>query len=149
MKVILLEDIKNIGKKFDVKEVKDGYARNFLFPNKLAELATPSALKKIEEQKIEHEKNEIEINKNLTKIASDIEKITLVFSMKADKSNAMFGSINKETISKALRDRQIITKERLEIDLDRPIKEFGEYVIPVEFKKGISAKLKIQVNKEK
>ena len=129
--------------------MKDGYARNFLFPNKLAELATPSVIKKIEEQKIEHQKNELEINKILMNIASEIEKITLIFSMKADKSGAMFGSINKETISKALRDRQIITKERLEIDLDRPIKEFGEYTIPVEFKKGIAEKLKIQVNKEK
>jgi large subunit ribosomal protein L9 len=148
MKIILLEDVRNVGKKFEIKEVKDGYARNFLFPNKLAELATSTAVKKLEIQKMEYEKNELEIQKHLQSIASEIEKLTLIFPLKADKSGSAFGSVNKETISKALRDRQIITKERLEIDLDRPIKEFGEYTVQIELKKGITAKLKILVSKE-
>lgn len=117
MKIVLLEDVKNFGKKFDVKEASGGYARNFLFPNKLAEPVTPGTLKKIETMKAEHEKDEIELHKHLGAIATEIEAATLVFPLKADKSGAAFGSINKETILKALRERHIVTKERIEMEL--------------------------------
>jgi large subunit ribosomal protein L9 len=148
MKVILLEDVKKLGKKFEIKEVSGGYARNFLFPNKIAESVTPTSLKKIEIMKIEHEKGEEELQKHLSALATEIEAATLVFPLKTDKSGAVFGSINKDTIQKALRERHILTKERIEMDLDRPIKEFGEYKIPVDLKKGITAVLKIKVEKE-
>ena len=148
MKIILLEDVKNLGKKFETKEVSGGYARNFLFPNKLAEPVTPTALKKIETMKAEHEKGEAELQKHLGALAAEIEAAMLVFTLKTDKSGAVFGSINKETIQKALRERHIITKERIEMDLDRPIKEFGDYTILIDLKKGITAKLKIRVEKD-
>ena len=148
MKIILLADVKNIGKKFEIKEVSGGYARNFLFPNKLAEPVTLDTLKKIETMRAEHEKGEEELQKHLKAIAEEIEAATLVFPLKTDKSGAVFGSINKETILKALRERHILTKERIEMELDRPIKEFGEYKIPVDLKKGITAVLKIKVEKE-
>jgi len=147
MKIILLEDVKNLGKKLEVKEVSGGYARNFLFPSKLAEPVTPASLKKIEAMKIEHEKGEEELHKHLGAIANEIEAATLVFPLKTDKAGAIFGSVNKETILKALRERHIVTKERIEMELDRPIKEFGEYAIPIDLKKGITAKLKIKVTK--
>ena len=60
MKVIFLEDVRNVGKKYDIKDVSDGYARNFLFPNKLAETATPEAIKKLESMKAAHEKEDKE-----------------------------------------------------------------------------------------
>ena len=148
MKIILLEDVKNIGKKFEMKEVSGGYARNFLFPNKLAEPVTPASLKKIETMKAEHEKGDAELRKHLDAIAANIETATLVFPLKTDKSGATFGSINKETILKALRERHVVTKERIEMELDRPIKEFGDYTIPIDLKKGVTAKLKIKVTKE-
>ncbi len=148
MKIILLEDMKNIGKKFDVKEVSDGYARNFLFPNKLAEQATAVALKNIETMKAEHDEKEEEFRKHLEAIAGKMNGMTLVFALKTDKTGAMFGSINKETILKALREHSVITKERIDIDLDRPIKEFGEYSVAVDLKKGVAATLKIKAEKE-
>lgn len=148
MKIIILEDIKKLGKRFEVKEVSDGYARNFLFPNKLAELATPAALAKIEAMKAEHDKEDGEAKKRLKEIAADMEAAKLVFPLKTDAAGSAFGSINKETILKALRDRRIITKERIDIDLDRPIKEFGEYKIAIDLKKGVAAELKIKVVKE-
>ena len=148
MKIILLEDVKNLGKKFEIKEASGGYARNFLFPNKLAEPATSAALKRIEAMKADHEKGEEELQKHLKTIADQIESAVLVFPLKTDKSGAAFGSINKETILKALRERHIVTKERIEMDLDRPIKEFGDYKIPIDLKKGVTAVLKIKVTKE-
>lgn len=147
MKIILLEEIKNLGKKFDVKEVSGGYARNFLFPNKFAEPATPAALKNIETMKAEHEKEEGDIQKHLKEIAAKMLATKLVFTLKTDKAGAAFGSVNKESILKALREHDIVTKERIDINLDWPIKEFGEYTVPVDLKKGVTAELKIKVEK--
>ncbi len=145
MKVILLEDVRKIGKKFDVKEVSDGYARNFLFVNKLAEPATPGTLKKLEAMKAEHDKNDQELRKHLGEIARKIDGTKLEFYLKADKTGVLFGSVNKDSILKALRDHKLISAERPEIDLKYPLKEAGEHVIPINLKKDITAKLTIVI----
>ena len=85
MKIILIEDLRSLGKKFDVKEVNDGYARNFLFPNKLAEPATPGALKKLDALKAEHDKNETLLIAHLREIAKKITETKLEFFVKTDK----------------------------------------------------------------
>lgn len=148
MKIILIEDLRSLGKKFEVKEVSDGYARNFLFPNKLAEPATPGALKKLESLKAEHDKNENLVIAHLREVAKNIEKNKLEFLVKTDKSGAVFGSVNKESILKALRGHEFVGKERVEIDLKYPLKEIGEYTIPVDLKKGVTATLKVVIAKE-
>ncbi len=148
MKIILLDDVRGIGKKFDIKEVADGYARNFLFPNRLAEAATPGALKKLEALKEEHKKNEAELLTRLHEIARKINDTTITFTLKADQSGAAFGSVNKESILKSLREHDILTKERIDIDLKYPLKEFGTYTVPIDLKKGVTANLKVAVEKE-
>ncbi|MGC9599142.1 MAG: 50S ribosomal protein L9 [Minisyncoccia bacterium] len=147
MKVILLEDIRNVGKKYEVKEVSGGYARNFLFVNKLAEPATPAALKKLEAQKAEHEKDDRELRAHRAEIARKIADTKLEFELAADKSGAIFGSVNKESILKALREHGLIGKERVDINLAHPLKEAGEYAITIDFKKGITADMTIVVKK--
>jgi len=147
MKIIFLQDVRNIGHKYDVKDVSDGYARNFLFPNKLAEQATAGALKKIEEMKAAHEKEESATMKQLEEVKRQIEAVTLEFPLKADKSGAPFASVNKETILSALRDHKFVTTERVGIDLKYPIKEFGPHTVEIDLKKGVTAKLKISVVK--
>jgi large subunit ribosomal protein L9 len=148
MKVILLEDVRNVGRKFEVKEVSDGYARNFLFVNKLAEPATPGAMKKLEAMKVEHEKRDRELHQHLEEIARKISATKLEFELKADKSGALFGSVNKKSILKALRDHKLITKERIDIDLKHPIKEPGEHKVPLDLKKGVRAELTIVIARE-
>jgi large subunit ribosomal protein L9 len=145
MKVILLEDVRNIGKKFEVKEVSNGYARNFLFVNKLAEAATAGALKKLEAMKTERNKEDVELRKRLEEIARKVEGMKLEFELKADKTGALFGSVNKDSILTALREHKIITKERVDIDLKYPIKEAGEHKVEIDLKKGITATLRIIV----
>jgi large subunit ribosomal protein L9 len=113
----------------------------------LAEPATPGALKKLEATKAEHEKNDRELHVRLTEIARKLSDTKLEFELAADKSGALFGSVNKESILKALREHGLVTKERVEIDLKYPIKEEGEYAIPVDLKKGITATLTIVVKK--
>ncbi len=148
MKIILIEDVRNFGKKFDVKEVNDGYARNFLFPNKLAEQATEGALKKIAILREEHNKNEKDLIAHLTEIARKMSATKIEFFLKTDKSGAVFGSVNKEAILKALREHELVLTERVDLDLKYPLKELGEYVVPVDFKKGVTANLKVVIAKE-
>jgi large subunit ribosomal protein L9 len=148
MKIILLEDVRSLGKKFDVKEVSDGYARNFLFPNKLAEPATPGALKKLDALKAEHDKNETELLGRLREVAKKINETKIEFTMKVDKSGAVFGSVNKESILKALREQKLVTTERVEMDLKYPLKELGEYTVPLDLKKGVTAVLKVTIAAE-
>lgn len=145
MKIILLADVRNIGHKNEVKDVADGYARNFLFPNQLAEPATPGALKKLEAMKATHDKEEKELVARLEEIKRKLEDTKIEFELKADGKGNAFGAVNKESILKALREHDFITKERVEIDLKYPIKEFGEHEVKVDLKKGIQAELKILV----
>ena len=147
MKVILLEDTRGVGKKYEVKEVSAGYARNFLFVNKLAEPATPGALKKLEALRAEHEKEDRELLARLAEIARKLAETKLEFELAADKSGALFGSVNKESILKALREHGLVTKERVDVDLKHPIKEAGEYRVPIDLKKGVTATLTIVVKK--
>jgi large subunit ribosomal protein L9 len=119
-----------------------------LFPNKLAEVATPSSLKSIEAMKNKVDKNEIELKKHLEAIARKIDETKIQFDLKKGKDGSIFGSVNKESVLKALREHKIIAAERVDITLDHPIKAVGEYTVPIDLKKGILAKLKIMVTGE-
>ncbi|HUC01806.1 MAG TPA: 50S ribosomal protein L9 [Candidatus Paceibacterota bacterium] len=147
MKVIFLSDVRNVGKKYEIKEVSDGYARNFLLPNKFAEAATADAVKKVEFAKAAHEKEDKELMAHLEGIARRINETKIQFDIKTDKTGAVFGSVNKETILKALREHKLIGAERIDIDLKYPIKELGEHSVPIDLKKGVTAKLGIVVAK--
>ena len=148
MKIIFLEEVRNVAKKFDVKDVSDGYARNFLFPNKLAEPATPGAMKKLDAMRAAHDKNEADLFARLHEIAEKINKTKIEFTVKTDKSGAVFGSVNKESILKSLREHQLVTTERVDIDLKYPLKEIGEYAVPLDLKKGVSANLRVVISAE-
>lgn len=145
MKVIFLQDVRGIGRRDEVREVSDGYARNFLFRGKLAEPASPETLKKLEARKAAHHAHESAVMGELAAIKQRIESVTLQFSLKTDKSGAPFASVNKETILSALRDRKLITTERPSIDLKHPIKAFGEHVVSLDLKKGVAVQLKLSV----
>ncbi|OGY99639.1 MAG: 50S ribosomal protein L9 [Candidatus Liptonbacteria bacterium RIFCSPLOWO2_01_FULL_52_25] len=149
MKVIFLQDVRGKGKQGEVKEVPDGYARNMLFPNKLAELATGGALKKLEEAQVRYEKENEELKKHVDELLRKINERALEFTLKSDKEGSVFGSITKEAILTALRSAGLVTKERVEIDIDRPIKAFGEHKIPLRLRGGITGELKILVRPEK
>ncbi len=148
MKIILLQDVRNIGKKHEVKDVSDGYARNFLFANKLAEPASAAALAKLEQMKETSEKEDQELLKRLHEIATEMNDLGLQFELEADAQGSVFGSVNKEAIAKALREHGILRNERVEVLLDHPIKKVGDYVVPIDLKKGITANLKIVVKKK-
>jgi large subunit ribosomal protein L9 len=145
MNVILLNDVRAIGKKYDVKTVNDGYARNFLFPNGLAEPATGDGLKKVEARHAAMEREKSESQKRSKEIARAIGATALEFELAVGKDGSVFGSVHKEGIQAALRDHGLVTKERADVELDHPIKTLGEQVVIVDLKNGVTAKLKIRI----
>ena len=143
MKVILTEDVRNIGKRLEVKDVSDGYARNFLFPNNLAKPATSNALKELDKEKTALEKGDRELKIRLEEIARTLKERHLEFEVKTGESGEVFGSVTKDMILKGLRDTGLIRTERVEIKLGRPLKELGEHKVKMHLKKGITAELKV------
>jgi large subunit ribosomal protein L9 len=139
MKIVLLADVQGLGQKNDVKNVSDGYAMNFLFPQKLAKKADASALGEVAIV----EKNETETKKRLKELAGRLSEKNLQFTLKTDKTGTAFGSVGKEDILKGLRDAGFITKDRVEIKIPKPLKDLGTHEVEVRFKKGIVAKVKV------
>ena len=148
MKVILLQDVRGIGKKHEVKDVSDGYARNFLFVNGLAKPATASGVKELEVIIEKKKKNEVELVKHLKELAQKINKTSIEFTLKTDEKGSVFGSVTKEGILKALREQKLVGKERVEIALDHPLKTIGTHRVKVDLKKGIEATLGVVVRGE-
>ncbi len=147
MKVVFLADVKNIGKKLDIKDVPDGYARNFLIPKNLAKPATPETQKTIEKIKLEKEKDNLKLTENLKRTAKELAAKKIVFSLKADEQGHLFGSVNKDAILKALRDQKFILSEHADIKIEHPLKEIGDYEIELNLHKGIKAKIKISIQR--
>jgi len=131
MKVIFLQDVPRVGKKYDIKEVNDGYAVNFLLPRKLAEVATSKAVAQLEMRQkeivIEREVQESLLLKNLEEIKGK----TIVIKAKADEKGHLFSGIkNKEIVEEMKKQNHADISEEL-IALEKPIKEIGEFDIPI------------------
>jgi len=142
MKIILLQDVENLGKKHEIKEVKAGYARNFLFPKELAKPATEQALKWLETQKeIEAKKDEEELKKVQTK-ASAIDDVEVIIPVKVNEDGGLFESINSQKISEKLKELGFEIKKN-QIDLAEPIKELGEYPVKVKLEHNLEAEIKV------
>lgn len=134
MKVILLQDVPGIGKKYDIKNVSNGYARNFLIPRKLAQIATTQSIQSIEKQKKQKEQ-EKEVQKDiLGKNIETLENLTISVTEKASEKGHLFAGIDKEKISKILKEQKQIDIPVDIIELEKPIKEIGEYKIKVKDK---------------
>ena len=146
MKVVLKNDIKNLGKSGDIKEVADGYALNFLIPRGLVETATGGAVKKAEMAKEKKEEKEAEKIKNIEELQGKISTKNITIKSK-EKGGKLFGSIGKKEIASELSKQGIVIEEKM-IALDIPIKEIGEKEVVVNLGHGKEAKLKISVEKE-
>ncbi len=145
MKVILLADIKGLGKKFDVKTAKDGYARNFLIPNGLAKLADKKSLEELEFKKAVWEKEDKELRANLESIAQNLTHHAFRFILKTGPKDAVFGSVTKDEIKKAVLGEIPDNYENVEVELERPIKTLGEHQVELDLGKGIKTKIKVLV----
>jgi large subunit ribosomal protein L9 len=147
MKVILLEDVEKIGKKFEVKEVKDGYARNFLIPKGLAKPATKEALIWLETQKDIEEKKAEKSLKEIQEIASSIDDQEVVIQVKVGDQDQIFESIGAQKISEKLKEAGFDIKKS-QIELAEPIKELGEFPVKIKFDHNLEAEIRVIVSKE-
>ena len=147
MKVILKEDVQNLGQQGDVVEVKAGYARNYLMPKKLAILFTEQQQRSIEEakrvetRKLEREKDQIE------SILKELKALNLSLKMKSEEDNKLFGSVTKLDIVKLLEESGVKIDKKY-IDLTSPIKTLGEHTVNVSFTKEMSESFTVLVEKE-
>lgn len=150
MKIILLQDIKGLGKKFDVKEIKDGYVRNFLAPRGLAKIADEKSLKEIEIQKAEKERKDKETKENLEKLGREISQNELFFKAKTGEKKEVFGSVNKEMILAEIvrKHNAAESAEDIEIKLAKPIKTLGRHEVEIDLGKGIVIKAPVIVEPE-
>jgi large subunit ribosomal protein L9 len=148
MKVILLENVDKIGKKFQVKNVSDGYARNFLFPKNLAKPASPEALKWLEMQEEIGRKKAEENLKEAEKAASGIDGAEVAILVKVGDEGQLFESVNAQKITEKLKEVGVEVKKS-QIILENPIKETGEYPVKIKFDHNLEAEIKIIVSEEK
>jgi large subunit ribosomal protein L9 len=134
MKVIFLKDVPRVGKRYDIKEVPDGYAMNFLFPRQLAQTATLKAVAGLELRKkevvIEREVQESLLLKNLEEIKGKV----VIVKGKANEKGSLFSAIHKKEIIEELKKQQRADISEECIILEKPIKEIGEFEIPIEVK---------------
>jgi large subunit ribosomal protein L9 len=148
MRVILLQDVENLGKKFEVKEVKNGYAMNFLFPKNLAKPATKEAIKWLETQKEIEAKKAEEALKKTQDVASTIDGQEIIMPVKIGEEGQLFESITSQKIIEKLKESGFEVKKN-QIDLKEPIKELGEFPIKIKFEHNLEAEIKIIVTEEK
>jgi large subunit ribosomal protein L9 len=147
MKVILKEDVHNLGQQGDIVEVKAGYARNYLMPQNLAILFTQKQMKSIEEtRKLENRKLEMQKDKLLSTL-KDVEALNLSVKMKSEEGDKLFGSVTKIDIVKLLQENSIEIDKKY-IDLSSPIKTLGEHKIDIIFTVDISGSFSLLVEKE-
>jgi len=141
MRIILLKDVPDLGKKGDTKDVSDGYGRNFLIRNKLVEILTPQAARRLEIEREKEEKIATVLKNQTLFLKEKIEKLKLVLKTKIGESGRVFGSITPTKILAELKKNDI----KLEKDqvLSKPIKTLGENKIKIKLPQGIEAELKI------
>ena len=148
MRVILLQDIRGIGKKYEVKDVAEGFGTNYLLPRKLVQPATPGNLARLAAAKARTEHDDAETIKRLIALRDNLASVRLEFPVRTDETGAVYGSITKETILKAMRDHDWLGPERIEIQLEHPLKTLGEHRVPVDLRHGLTAELIVTLRQQ-
>lgn len=147
MRVVLIKDVLSLGKIGDIKDVADGYGRNFLVRNKLAEILTPAILKTLESQKEHKEKLSSELKEGAELLKEKIKNLNVFFKVKAGKSGETYGSITPLKIQSELKKQGIdLKKEQI---LTKPIKTLGLNKVKIKLNHDIEAQLNVIIEKEK
>jgi large subunit ribosomal protein L9 len=147
MKVILKDDVKNLGECGAVVEVKDGFGRNYLFPKNLAIPATKGNLKSIQEIKKQKDIKDLKKKRHQEKQKIQLEKISCTAEVMVGEEDRVFGSVTSQTIAELLKEKGFEI-DRHKIMLDSPIKALGVYTVPVKISGDVVASLKVWVVKK-
>lgn len=140
-----MQDVKALGRKGEIKDVADGYARNFLIPKGLAVPATEGNLRALEQERVLKERHEIQEEAEARAIAARLEGLHLVVRAKAGESGRLFGSITGKDVAEAIRRQTQIELDRKKIDLPEGLKKLGRYQIPIRLYRGVSVEIEVEV----
>lgn len=146
MQVILLEDVKAHGKKGEIINVSDGYARNFILPKKLGLEATPKNLNDLKLQKAAQAKKEQEILEAAQKLKEEIETKSISLKIKSGEGGRTFGSISTKEISIAVKEQLGYDIDKKKYTLNDPIRNMGTYSVPIKLHPKVTAELKVKVD---
>lgn len=147
MEVILKDDVPSLGHRGEVVTVKDGYARNYLFPRKLALPATPGNRKQVEQEKAAHARREAKEQSDADALAAMLAQVSLTIPAKAGESDQLFGSITAMDIAEALALKGY-TIDKRRVVLEEPIKTIGEYDVSLRLHREVTASVKVNVIRE-
>lgn len=147
MKVIFLQDVKGQGKKGQVKEVSEGYARNFLLPKGYVQIATDGAKKTLDQIQAAADKKKAQEKEDAKALAAKLGEMTVVIKAKAGEGGRLFGAITSKQIAEAL-EKQQITIDKRKIELDEPIRTLGVTQVPLKLYPDVKGMLNVQVTEE-
>ena len=147
MKVILRQDFEQLGRVGDVVEVKDGYARNYLIPRKIAYQATQSSIRQLDEEKKQQAKHLDKEKRQSEKLDAELEKVSITIQMKVGEDDKLFGSVTSQMIVDALKEKGFSLDKR-QIELEDIIKALGIYSVDAKLPGGVVAKVKVWVVRE-
>lgn len=145
MEVVLLEDVKSLGKKGQIVKVNEGYARNFILPKKLGVEATSKNLNDLKLKKANEEKVAAQQLKAAKELAEKLEKSEVTLSIKAGDNGKAFGSVSGKEIAKAIEEQLNLDIDKKKLVLPEPLKTFGTHQVPVKLHKDVTAKLAVKV----
>lgn len=148
MKIILIKDVEKLGKKYEVKEVSSGYARNYLIPRGLAIQASEKLLKWAETQREIEEKKAEEKLKKVSDIVSKIDGLEVEIPVKVGKEDQLFEKVNQQKISEGLKKLGFKIK-KTQIELEKPLGELGEFPVKIKFEHNLEAEVKVIITEEK
>ncbi|MBU0706364.1 50S ribosomal protein L9 [Patescibacteria group bacterium] len=148
MKVILKTRVPNLGHEWDIVTVKDGYARNYLLPKKLADVATPKLIELAQKRMEERVKKMEELVATAKETAEKLAKIELIFKKKA-RGGKLYGSISEKDIQAALKKEHKLEVDKGAINMKEHIKELGEHKATIHLAEGVDASIKISIEEEK
>src|SRR6202789_1595310 len=146
MKVLLKQDVAKIGKKGQILDVKEGYARNFLIPGGLAVEASGGAMKQIEEEKRASDRHKAKEKEEAQDLAKKIEAVSILLKHKAGEEGRLFGSITSAEVAEALNQKRFAIDKK-KIHLDEPIRLVGDYTVKIKIHPEVSADLSVKVEK--
>ena len=149
MKVILLQDVKSVGKKGDIVEANDGYARNFLLPKKFAVEATGKNLNDLKLQNANKEKIAAQALADAESFAEELSKKEIVVSIKAGEGGKTFGSVSSKEMAAEYKKQCGVEIDKKKIVLDEPIRSFGAYEVKIKLHPKVTGTLRVKVTESK
>ncbi len=149
MKVILIQDVKSIGKKGQIVEINDGYARNYIIPKKFGLEATPKNLNDLKLKKAHEEKVAAQNLADAKALADRLKDMSVSLTMKVGEGGRTFGSVSSKEIAEACKSQLKIEVDKKKIQIKEPIKALGTYIVSVKLHPEVSAELAVKVTEEK